>query len=164
MTEIFVIDTSYLLELFAVPDASDPSAVEEVRRRYRDAVAGDARLFVPLPCLFELANHIVDVRDGSVSHRLANHLTKQVRASIEDDGEWTLVPLREAGHFPRLWDRFAQEFARQGVGLTDTCVIEEARRLKRERYGGSLFTVHIWTRDQALKAYEPVREEDPFVR
>jgi len=76
MTAIFVIDTSYLLELFEVPKSSDPQAVTEVRKRYAEAVEGSARLFVPLPCLLELANHIADVPQGDLRHRLANNLTE----------------------------------------------------------------------------------------
>lgn len=164
MTAVFVIDTSYLLELFAVPGSSDPQAVEEVKRRYEDAVERNARLFVPLPCLFELANHIADIPQAEHRHRLANHLSRQVDAAAEGDGEWIILPLGGAEHYRTLCRRFARDFAAQGIGLTDTCVIEEARRLKRERYGGSTFRVHIWTRHQTLKANEPDPETNPFIR
>lgn len=163
MTAVFVMDTSYLLELFDVPGCSEPDAVTEVRRRYEEAVEGDARIFVPLPCLFELANHIAGVPHGGSRQKLADHLSRQVVAAIEGDGEWILLPMREIRHYRRLWELFARVFAVQGVGLTDTCIIEEARRLKRERYHGQMFTVHIWTKDGRLKAHEPDTEVAPFV-
>jgi len=34
---IFVIDTSYLLELFAVPGCSEKNAIREIRKRYEKA-------------------------------------------------------------------------------------------------------------------------------
>ena len=40
--------------------------------------------------------------------------------------------------------------------------IFEAQRLKRGRYKGKGFRVHIWTKDRSLKAHEPNREPDPF--
>jgi hypothetical protein len=60
---ILVIDTSYLLELFRVPGHSEEKVICEIRTRYEQAIKDKAMLFVPLPCIFELGNHIADVRD-----------------------------------------------------------------------------------------------------
>lgn len=162
MTAILVIDTSYLLELFKVPGCSEPRAVTEVRRRYAEAVERGAGFVVPLPCLFELGNHIADVRQGQARHRLARELAAKVIAAIEGEGERVLAPSPEGRHFRKLWERFAESFSLQRVGLIDTCIIEEARRLKT--HYGNMATVHIWTRDERLKAYEPDPEVDPFVQ
>jgi predicted nucleic acid-binding protein len=163
MTAILVIDTSYLLELFNVPGHSHTPAVEEIRRRYGQAIENRSRLYVPLPCLFELANHIAGVRDGQSRRQLATALAEQVEGAMEGNGEWILIPAPEVELFRDLWREFAENFAVQGVGLTDACVIVEAGRLKREHYTHNVFSVHIWTKDSALKAHEPDVEDDAFL-
>jgi hypothetical protein len=164
MTTAYVIDTSYLLELFRVPGDSNEPAIEEVTRRYVEAVNSRARLYVPIPCLFELANHIADVPDGNRRHRLANSLTQQVKAAVEDpEAEWVLVSGHKSQEVSSLWSEFARRYAQQGIGLTDTSTIEVARRLKDKTYQGNLHKVHIWTKDHALKSWEPDQEPDPFI-
>lgn len=50
-----VIDTSYLLELFAVPGNTQLQAAKAVQAKFAQAFNSNAQLFVPLPVLFELA-------------------------------------------------------------------------------------------------------------
>ena len=63
---VYVIDTSYLLELFEVPGYSTEVAVAEIRKRVADAARSGARLYVTVPSVYELAKHISDVRDGNL--------------------------------------------------------------------------------------------------
>lgn len=63
---VYVIDTSYLLELYAVPGHSTQEAVDEIRSRFTDAVRQGARLYVTVPSIYELANHIAHISDGNV--------------------------------------------------------------------------------------------------
>ncbi|HIE02028.1 MAG TPA: hypothetical protein EYP59_17380 [Thiotrichaceae bacterium] len=87
---ILVIDTSYLLELFGVPGYSDDKAIREIRKRHEKAIKDKALLFVPLPCLFELGNHIADVRDETRRQSLANLLVQTIQTSIEKSTPWTI--------------------------------------------------------------------------
>ena len=64
---VYVIDTSYLLELFAVPGCSTEEAVVEIRNRAARAARKGARLYVTIPSVYELAEHISDIRDGNRS-------------------------------------------------------------------------------------------------
>ena len=62
--QVYLIDTSYLLELFEVPGCSTGEAVAQVKRRVSDAGRSGARLYVTWPSVYELASHISDVADG----------------------------------------------------------------------------------------------------
>jgi predicted nucleic acid-binding protein len=162
-----VIDTSYLLELLKVPDRFEPSFAEHVKERLRDAIASKHRLYVPFAVVFELANHIAHVRDGGSRKRLADFLANTVRSSIETANPWIITPaseeiLQDLSELLRLCDVYAQEMAPQGIGLSDTAIIEESRRLKG-KYNQTGDRVHIWTRDRLVKAREPDSEADPLL-
>ncbi|HYO70657.1 MAG TPA: hypothetical protein VEU33_31720 [Archangium sp.] len=58
-------------------------------------------------------------------------------------------------------DVYAQEMAEQGIGLSDTSLIEQARRL-RKKYNQPGDRVHIWTKDRRLKAHERDAEPEPL--
>ena len=73
---VYVIDTSYLLELYAVPGHSTQKAVDEIRRRFTDAGGGSARLYVTVPSIYELANHIAHISDGNARFSLAKLIKK----------------------------------------------------------------------------------------
>ncbi len=163
-TRIIVLDTEYLLELFGVPGHSNRSSMERVENKFKEAVREGHLLFVPMPCLFELGNHVAQVEDGTIRRKRAQDVEKMVKSSLQQSTPWTIVPTKEIGLHDQLLRslrRFAREFAGQGIGLTDTFVAEEAKRL-REKYPGGSYSVHIWTTDTALKAREPDKEADPF--
>ena len=62
-TTIYVLDTSYLIELAGCGRDSNPTARKRILRMFKTANAGGGRFFVPLPCLFELGLP-TDPRDG----------------------------------------------------------------------------------------------------
>lgn len=157
---IFVIDTSYLLELFAVPGFSAPSSVQEVRKRYALAIEKGSLLFVPLPCIFELANHVTDVRDGNKRRQLAQNLFETIESSVQKTIPWQITPSTGIESLPELFRNFAENYVSQGIGLTDTSTVHEALRLKTRH---PQYNVHIWTKDHALKAREPDAEKIPFL-
>jgi predicted nucleic acid-binding protein len=159
-TPVLVIDTSYFLELFQVPGHSSPKRSKEIKARFERANQLGGRLYVPLPVVFELANHIAHVRTGADRKRLANFLVGSVEASIRDESPWILVPAKDAlNELRELCASFKATDASQSVGLTDACIIEEARRLRR-KYPVKTYRVHIWTTDDSLKAHEPDVEPD----
>ncbi len=164
MTRVYIIDTSYLLELYAVPGSCEDQAVEEVRKRFESATRVGSRLFVPSGCLFELCNHVADVRGGETRSELARKIADDVEASFSDDYfPWRLAPAEAHRELRLQMRRFAKEYVVQGIGLTDTQVVEIAANQKK-RYGGGLgYFVHIWTRDRTLKALEPDPEPRAFV-
>ncbi|MBN1210484.1 MAG: hypothetical protein JXB05_36865 [Myxococcaceae bacterium] len=90
-----VIDTSYLCELLKVPGRFNPAFSEAVKQRFSESVAAGHRLYVPFPVVFELANHIALVSDGSERKRQADRLAATVRSCIEDATPWIITPTAE---------------------------------------------------------------------
>jgi len=161
-----VVDTSYLLELYRVPGKHEPAFSERVRERFRGAIDASHRLFVPFAVVFEVANHIARVRDWPSRRGLAEQLARVVRASVEEGTPWVMTPANEdiltaLTALLALLDRYADEWVRHGIGLSDAAILELARRLKA-KYNQPGDRVHIWTRDQALKAREPDTEPEPL--
>lgn len=160
--KIFVVDTSYLLELFEVPNFSEKSAVREIRNRFMDAAINKSYIFVPFTCIIELADHIADVRDGSIRLSLAKEILEAVKSSIENNIPWNIISFECLEKLPNIFDIFANKYVVEGISFTDTNVIQEAIRLK-EKYKSFNYSVHIWARDKSMKAKEPDSEENPFV-
>ena len=170
---LVVVDTSYLLELFAVPGCSTDAGHEKVKALFSRATAGNNEvLFVPVPVLFELANHIADVKDGTVRRNLANLFREIVEESLSANGLFTITPLLgDTSSIQELLKALVQiteQFqinAASQLGLTDNVIIMEAKRL-REKYANSSvksYKVHIWTLHMELKAHEPDTEVNAFV-
>jgi hypothetical protein len=159
---IFVIDTSYLLELFRVPGHSKVSAVEEVKKRFEYAIETGGRFYVPLPCIFELGNHIAKVNDGNIRRKLGKELYETVQSCVNENMPWNITPATGIELLPKLCEAFSNKYVIQGVGLTDAFIVQEANRLKKT-YSKHKVKVHIWTKDQALKAQEPDKENNAFI-
>ena len=160
---VYLIDTSYLLELFAVPGCSTKAAVAEIKRRVSDAARKDARMYVTVPCVYELASHISDVPDGNLRVSLAGKMRDSVLSSIDDSMPWTVLPSRASRWLREAVAGFADTHVHEGIDLTDGTLIDEARRLKQTTYRGPGWRVHIWTKDRKLKAREPDTEPDAFL-
>ncbi|RKZ43236.1 MAG: hypothetical protein DRR16_28655 [Candidatus Parabeggiatoa sp. nov. 3] len=165
---ILVIDTSYLLELFRVPGHSEEKAIREIRIRHEQAIKDKAMLFVPLPCIFELGNHIADVRDETRRKALAHFLVQTIQTCVERSTPWTITPPEIViEDLPKLLAHFANQSViqcRDGkcMGLVDTSTVHEAQRLKDARKSLG-YKVHIWTKDKRLKENEPDPEDNPFL-
>lgn len=177
MTRVLVVvDTSYLLELFEVPHrykySSSPESVAAVQKKFHQALTAGTQLFAPLPVLFELGNHIADVKNGAHRRRLALQLQETVSQWLAGDGPITIVSAmddsRTVQDFCAALSALTKKFsdlAPSQHGLTDTAVVLEAERLRSKHSNSSLvkYQVHIWTRHQSLKALEPDSESTPFV-
>ncbi|MDE2781945.1 MAG: hypothetical protein OXK77_03230 [Gemmatimonadota bacterium] len=159
MTRIFVVDTSYLLELYSVPGFSDPTFSTLLRERMA-GLAG-ARFHVPVGCLYKFCDHISDVTDGNRRHQLAQRIATDVESSIGRARPWLISPSKGLNELAGFIRAFASDPTRHVVGLTNSDVIEVANGLKR-KYGSSNYRVHIWTKNTKLKAHEPDREPEPL--
>lgn len=160
---LYVIDTSYLIELFACGRDSNPKASTEVRRRFKQANAGGGRFYVPLPCLFELGDHIADVGHDEVRKKLVESLVLTVRSSLASCTPWTITPTGAPETvLPKLLERFAPVAIKQKIGLVDAFTWEESVRLKA-KLSELKARVHIWTNDRNLKGKEPDSEANPYL-
>lgn len=161
MPTIFVLDTSYLCELYRVPGscrADLPTLIEE-----RIRMQAEGRFYVPLGCLYELCDHIADVSDGGRRRDIASKVVSDVETSLKDALPWLIGSAVDVeDELLRLLRAFSEYSFRLQLSLTDSTVISEAKRLK-QKYSDSLgYQVHIWTTDQTLKAYEPDPEPNPL--
>ena len=160
---VYVIDTSYLIELFGCGRDSNQAACAEVRRLFKDANARGGRFFVPLPCLFELGDHIADVRHENQRTNLAHRLVETVSGCLSENKPWTITPTGlPSDVLPDLMQRFSSLASRQQIGLVDAFTASEAARLK-EKFRGHKAQVHIWTNDRSLKGMEPDAESSPYL-
>lgn len=159
---VYIIDTSYLDEVFNVPGFSNHHSATEVKDRFQKAIESKSRFYVPWPCIFELADHIAHIPNGRKRAKLAKELSHTILSSIQKSVPWILVPPRDEDVLIELFNSYTREYVLQGIGLTDTTVVNEAKRLKKN-YKGLGFDVHIWTTDIKLKALEPDSEDHPFI-
>ena len=153
MSEVTIVDTSWLLELYQVPGDSKKTRHAEVLRK--TAMAARGRLFVTLPVLFEVANHIVHVRDGNVRRRLVSRFRRDLKRSLEEDVPWTVVTSMDDGILLRskdliaLADRFLQESG-LGYSFADISIVDLATELRRKL---RTIKVRILAFDEQLRSY-----------
>ena len=169
---LYVVDTSYLLELYRVDHCSEEQAHEQVKNKFAEAIDSGGRLYVPVPVLYELANHVADIKDSSNRKRLAKQLSQDVNSALKESTPWTITHLTDEADVSALMEalrkhaeQFAEIFAKEKLGLTDTALVLEAERLRKRYQSNSLrkYHVHIWTRHQAIKSREPDNEANQFV-
>ena len=168
---IYVVDTSYLLELYQVDGCCRDDAHLSVLQKFQENIE-TGQFFVPIAVLFELANHIADIHDAQRRRSLASKLRADIESSISEQTPWVVTHATDAQSLDDLLSalnesvaRFAEEFSTEKLGLTDTTVILEAERLRKKYVSNSLknYHIHIWTRHRELKAREPDTEASQFV-
>jgi len=96
VTDIAILDTSWLLELYQVPGDSKPERYGPVVEQARQAARG--RMLVTVPVLFEVANHIVHVRNGDRRRKLIEQYRNDVVDSLTNEAPWTVVPTPRKRH------------------------------------------------------------------
>lgn len=162
---IYVVDTSYLAEFYKVGKHCKPENYREVKKRFDEAIKNKDRLFLPVPVIFEVANHIAHVKDGGRRRELAQHFNQDIQKSFTKDSPFILVPCEGFKSIARLADNlieFAERYASEGIGLTDTSIYLQAEQLYQDYKKFKNYRIHIWTLDTALKAKEPDSEKNPF--
>ena len=151
MSDATILDTSWLLELYRVPGDSKPQRHAHVLVQAKEAAQG--RMYVTVPVLFELANHIVRVRNGHHRRRLIMKFREHLGSSLRDAAPWTVAHalqndiLLRAQDLIKLADRFA-EGSGAGYSLADISIIDLAQWLQQRQ-----LNVRILTFDQQLEAY-----------
>lgn len=146
-----ILDTSWLLELYQVPGDSKPQRHKPVLKQAEEA--GFGRIYVTVPVLFEVANHIVHVRNGHHRRRLIVRLQKDLSASLRDEVPWVVVGVLQNDILMRkqdliqLADRLVAESG-HGYSLADISIIDLAQRLQKRQVN-----VRILAFDKQLEAY-----------
>lgn len=161
---IYFVDTSYLVELYAVPGFFDQAASDAIRARFVAAWSRGDRLFVPLGCILEFGNHVANVKNPSDRLKWSKRLHELVCESLDPTAKqrpFTLVAAPHIDEVALLVADWHSKHVAAPRGLVDAAIAEKARNFKRERAVGA--PVHIWTRDRRLKLVEPDPEPNPFV-
>ncbi len=161
MTRVFVIDTSYLTEFYSVPGFSDSRFSQALIERMAQDVS--ARFHVPVGCLYKLCDHITDVPGGNVQHRLARRVANDVQSSVDRAVPWVIAPAKGLSDMVTSVQTFAEDVGRLQLNLTNSETADIAIALKKKYASQPGYRVHIWTRNQALKAYEPDTEPNPLI-
>ncbi len=154
---LIVVDTGYWVELFQIPKHSSEQKYQRVKDKFAWAIEPHtASLYFPLPCVYELANHIAHIENGNDRKKLA----KKLQQTLAPDSQLPIIvhPACAVDELQNFLRRFAENYVLQGLGLVDAAVIDTAVKVKQKQN-----KVHIWTLDKQLKANEPDKEEDAFV-
>ena len=141
---VLVIDTSYLLELYRVPGYFNNRTHKAIKAKFATAIEQKSLRYVPFPVILDVANHIVDGRDDGPRKQLADLFVGHVLQSFDSAQPFVITPALDEASLKELLRRFANEFASERVGLTDTTIIHEANRLEQKH--GKSHDVHIWTK------------------
>ena len=147
-----ILDTSWLLELYQVPGYCKESRFPRVRKEIADIVGAGGELFVTVPVLFEVANHVTHVRDGRRRRTLSEKLRNDIKSSLDGESPWTIVAtgkdvLLRSEDVIRLADRFLQTSG-YNYSFADISIIDLATGLRSRGR-----TVKILTFDEQLAAY-----------
>lgn len=165
MARIVVLDTSFLLELFQVPGDSTQDNHDSARELFRQAIIGGYDVYCPLSVLYELANHIVDIKNAAARRRISELFQATVLTAWNEKTPFSIIPsesvsgeYHDLSALPELCAEYRASID-QGLGMTDCTIVDVARKIK-DNYHGRLrkWPAHIWTLQRALKAMEP----DPF--
>ena len=153
LSDATILDTSWLLELYEVPGDSKPQRHESVLKQAKEAWLGRMNVYVTVPVLFEVANHIVHVRNGHHRRRLIVRLQKDLSASLRDEVPWVVVGalqndiLMREQDLIKLANRLVAESG-HGYSLADISIIDLAQRLQKRQ-----LNVSILAFDKQLEAY-----------
>ena len=152
MSNAAILDTSWLLELYRVPDHFETSRTTLVHTKTAELVNAGGELFVTVPVLFEVASHITYVRNGKRRRQLAKRLRNDIDDSLDHDSPWTIAAadtniLLRSQDILKLAEKFLDSSG-PNYSFADISVIDLATELRR-RSG----LVKIFAFDDQLEAY-----------
>ncbi len=151
---IYVIDTSWLLEFYAVPNHYAEHRSEKIKERFRIAVKNKSTFILPLAVIFEYCNHLAQISTGGLRKKYAVNFWSDMQMSRENTVPYLILPAADLPEIDVDVERFASTYAVQGIGLVDI----QVERIAKEWAEKPGYTVHIWSFDEQLKALEPNAE------
>jgi hypothetical protein len=168
--EFVVLDTSYLLELLKVPGFWNQDDHNEIHSRILRATQTGVTLLVAPGVVFEVADHIADVRHERDRKELAEKWKGLVTAGLESSSSHLFTVFQSfendgLDNYVTEWCEIvansrSQDKDKGDIGLTDWGTVVVAK-LQKKRI--STAQVQIWTKDRRLKRHEPDHEPNPFL-
>ena len=152
LSRVAILDTSWLLEFYRVPGDFEESRTPQVRKQAKELEKAECKLFVTVPVLFEVANHITRVRDGHRRRTLSEELLQNITSSFDENAPWTVVTvgreiLLRSQDVIHLASRFL-EASGPNYSFADISIIDLADQLRRR---GRAVTILAF--DSQLSAY-----------
>lgn len=161
MKKVLIIDTSILCVWLDVPgmelvghdnDRWDKTRVE---KKILEEELNKSTFVLPLASIIETGNHIAKASRNrrKCAQRLADLMVK----SAKKETPWAAFSEHTELWSPEKLEQLAKEWpelASQKISLADATIKNVA-----EFYSKMPYHVEIWTGDQGLKAYEPIRIE-----
>ena len=152
MRREIVLDTSWLLELYRVPGHFHDSTSKEAINETLASIESGCAIWVTVPVVFEVANHISHVKDGTRRRQLSRQLFEDVKSSNELGMPWTIYTvdkgiLLRSSDIVALADRFLRESG-PNYSFADISIIDLASELRNRDC-----KVKILTLDESLRAY-----------
>jgi hypothetical protein len=154
MNKVYILDTSWLVEFYKLPDHHEVNRSKSVLAEFKSATQLGASFILPLAVVFEYCNHIAQIKNGTLRIKFATQFANDVRSSRNNVIPYLIMPAADLPEIDVDLDLFASTYAAQGIGLVDIQIERLAKDWSTKR--GRL--VHIWTFDDALKAREPNAE------
>ncbi|VVN74118.1 hypothetical protein PS708_00597 [Pseudomonas fluorescens] len=169
MSKIILLDTSFLLELLNVPFDSVERKHEEAKELFSVAIENSYDVYCTLGVLYEVANHIVDIKHVETQRRIAVIFKEMVILAWNENSPFTIIPnansaevLSQFASLPELCQKYS-ETLRQRLSLVDCTLVEAVSKIKSNYLDRQKrWPAHIWTSHGELKALEPDRFEHPF--
>lgn len=161
-----VLDTSYLLEFYGVDGFTDLEHRTAIKQRVGEAAQAGHTFVVPQGVVYELGNHIADVRHFERRIALAARFAEEVRLALEQDPERPFDVRPGIAHedlvafitgwLSELSKGSAERKPKGDIGLTDWSTVAIAWQIKRNNPAAR---VEIWAKDRALRRRSP--DQDP---
>ncbi len=148
---IYLMDTSFLLELNRIPYTMDSKRSGDVQEEIREVSLSGNIIIITVPVLLEYAGHISHIKKGGTRRGRAIELHNDIINSIENRAPWQIshnnTLTLKATDIIELCKRFAGNESFD-YSLVDLSVIKMAEELQKEKN-----TVKILTFDNELSAY-----------
>ena len=152
MSNLVILDTSWLLELYRVPGYSEETRTANVIQATVDSVNDGGELLVTVPVLFEVANHITHVRKGTARRALSVKFRDDIKNSLDRGSPWTIFTtgkdiLLRAEDIIRLADRFL-DASGYNYSFANISIIDLAAGIRRRDQ-----SVRIMSFNEQIVAY-----------
>ena len=158
-----------MLELLNVPMDSVERKHAEAKELFSNAIDSSYDVYCTLGVLYEVANHIVDIKNVEEQRRIATVFKEMVVLAWSENTPFTIIPssnsaevLAQFASLPELCQKYSESL-RQRLSLVDCTLVEVASKIKSNYLERKKkWPAHIWTSHGELKALEPDRFEHPF--
>ena len=151
MADIFLVDTSILVEILNVPVKSDHHRQAQVKEQLKEHIIKGDHLFLPIATVLETGNHIAQNGDGNQRRQCAERFVKTVRRAVEESTPWVLAPLPDNNTLVSWLDDFPDSAMRER-GIGDHSIV---RAFEQACAQFPRMRVAVWTLDRKdLQGYD----------